>query len=182
MLESEGRAVWRAWATVRTINLSADEALVLSHWLEKHPDGGSQSHCQRSGALDAGSSDRGAVDQDLPELFAPDYDLQLEVARQRLGPKVRRIDPLIWRWCVEVRRRSFLQPRVEAWWRTRTAFTMSVIRLVLQRSFRRGANLSARPWPARRRSGSWCDCCCAAASSLSRRPRERARMCRPAPW
>ncbi|MEU4170182.1 hypothetical protein AB0F46_25285 [Streptomyces sp. NPDC026665] len=70
-----------------TIKLTRDEALVLSHWLEK----------LQMTDLDRVVDDpavwvpihrlAGTPDKALPGLFAPDYDQQLEAARQRLRPE-----------------------------------------------------------------------------------------------
>ncbi|MCC2280584.1 hypothetical protein LKL35_35045 [Streptomyces sp. ET3-23] len=71
-----------------TIKLTSDEALVLSHWLEKlqmtdlsrvvdDPAVWAPIH-RIAGTLDKAS---------LPELLSPDYDQRLEAARQRLRPE-----------------------------------------------------------------------------------------------
>ncbi|MGI5170853.1 hypothetical protein ACQEU3_41530 [Spirillospora sp. CA-253888] len=67
-----------------TIGLTSDEALVLSHWLEKLQmtdlgrvvdDPALWAPIHRIAAT---------LDKALPGLFAPDYDQRLEAARQRL--------------------------------------------------------------------------------------------------
>jgi len=70
-----------------TIRLTGDEALVLSHWLE------------RLGMTDLGRvvddpavwaplhKISGTLDKSLPELFAADYNDRLAAARERLRPE-----------------------------------------------------------------------------------------------
>ncbi|MEU5286879.1 hypothetical protein AB0G97_23155 [Streptomyces sp. NPDC020755] len=68
-----------------TSERTADEALVLPHWLEKlhmtdlvvdYPAVWAPIH-----------RIAGRLDKAPPELFAPDYDRRLEAARQRLRPE-----------------------------------------------------------------------------------------------
>ncbi|KOX02343.1 hypothetical protein ADK65_08550 [Streptomyces sp. NRRL B-1140] len=70
-----------------TIKLTSDEALVLSHWLEKLE----MTELSRVGDDPAGWAPihgiAGTLDKTLPGLFAPDYDQRLEAARQRLRPE-----------------------------------------------------------------------------------------------
>ncbi|MEV7283075.1 hypothetical protein AB0O01_00670 [Streptomyces sp. NPDC093252] len=70
-----------------TIELTGDEALVLSDWLHKLQmtdlgrvvdDPAVWAPIHRIAAT---------LDKALPELFAPDYDQRVEAARQRLRPE-----------------------------------------------------------------------------------------------
>ncbi|WP_413788266.1 hypothetical protein [Streptomyces chartreusis] len=70
-----------------TIKLTSDEALVLSHWLEK------LQMTELSRVVDDPAvwapihRIAGTLDKALPALFAYDYDQRLEAARQRLRPE-----------------------------------------------------------------------------------------------
>lgn len=69
------------------IELTADEALVLSHWLERLQMT-DLSHVVDDQAVWAPIHRiAGTLDKALPELFASDHDQQLEAARRRLRPE-----------------------------------------------------------------------------------------------
>ncbi|WP_327352712.1 hypothetical protein [Streptomyces sp. NBC_01304] len=70
-----------------TIELTGDEALVLSHWLGELQMTDLR-HVVDDPALWAPIHRiAGALDKSLPGLFASDYDQRLEAARQRLRPE-----------------------------------------------------------------------------------------------
>ncbi|MFF1677557.1 hypothetical protein [Streptomyces sp. NPDC058256] len=70
-----------------TIKLTADEALVLSDWLEKLQMTDLGRVVDDPAIWAPIHRIAGTLDKALPELFAPDYDLRLEAARQRLRPE-----------------------------------------------------------------------------------------------
>ncbi|WP_329546613.1 hypothetical protein OG548_22030 [Streptomyces sp. NBC_01356] len=70
-----------------TIRLTADEALVLSDWLEKLQMTDLGRVVDDPAIWAPIHRIAGTLDKALPELFAPDYDQRLEAARQRLRPK-----------------------------------------------------------------------------------------------
>lgn len=70
-----------------TIKLTSDEALVLSHWLEKLQMTDLSRVVADQTVWAPIHRIAGTLDKALPELFASDYHQQLEVARQRLRPE-----------------------------------------------------------------------------------------------
>ncbi|QNQ35898.1 transposase [Streptomyces sp. CB00271] len=82
-----GRAVGMGMGDSQvTIELTADEALVLSHWLEKLQMTDLSRVVDDPAVWAPIHRIAGTLDKALPELFAPDYDRRLEAARQRLRP------------------------------------------------------------------------------------------------
>lgn len=67
-----------------TVKLTSDEALVLSHWLEKLQMTDLSRVVDDPAVWAPIHRIAGTLDKVLPELFAPDYDQRLEAARQRL--------------------------------------------------------------------------------------------------
>ncbi|MFF9364541.1 hypothetical protein [Streptomyces griseoluteus] len=70
-----------------TIKLTSDEALVLSHWLERLQMTDLSRVVDDPAVWAPIHRIAGMLDKALPELFAPDYDQRLEAARQRLRPE-----------------------------------------------------------------------------------------------
>lgn len=70
-----------------TIELTADEALVLSHWLERLQMTDLSRVVDDPAVWAPIHRIAGTLDKALPELFAPDYGRRLEAARQRLRPE-----------------------------------------------------------------------------------------------
>ncbi|MFC8197284.1 hypothetical protein ACFU6S_44075 [Streptomyces sp. NPDC057456] len=70
-----------------TIKLTSDEALVLSHWLEKLQMTDLGQVVDDPAVWAPIHRIAGTLDKTLPELFASDYDERLEAARQRLRPE-----------------------------------------------------------------------------------------------
>ncbi|WP_032769318.1 hypothetical protein, partial [Streptomyces griseus] len=70
-----------------TIKLTSDEALVLSHWLEKLQMTVLSRVVDDPAVWAPIHRIAGTLDKTLPELFAPNYDQLLEAARQRLRPE-----------------------------------------------------------------------------------------------
>lgn len=70
-----------------TIKLTSDEALVLSHWLEKLQMTDLRRVVDDAAVWAPIHRIAGTLDKALPELFAADYDQRLEAARQRLRPE-----------------------------------------------------------------------------------------------
>lgn len=70
-----------------TIKLTNDEALVLSHWLEKLQMADLSRVVDDPAIWAPIHRIAGTLDKALPGLFASDYDQQLEAARQRLRPE-----------------------------------------------------------------------------------------------
>ncbi|MFC9462164.1 hypothetical protein [Streptomyces sp. NPDC056983] len=70
-----------------TIKLTSDEALVLSHWLEKLQMTDLSRIVDDPAVWAPIHRIAGTLDKGLPELFAPDYDQRLEAARHRLRPE-----------------------------------------------------------------------------------------------
>ncbi|MFE2020030.1 hypothetical protein ACFW9O_18540 [Streptomyces sp. NPDC059499] len=70
-----------------TIKLTSDEALVLSHWLEKLQMTDLSRVVDDPAVWAPIHRIAGTLDKSLPELFASDYDERLEAARQRLRPE-----------------------------------------------------------------------------------------------
>lgn len=70
-----------------TIKLTSDEALVLSHWLEKLQMTDLSRVVDDPAVWAPIHRIAGTLDKALPELFASDYDKRLEAARQRLRPE-----------------------------------------------------------------------------------------------
>nr|WP_250571333.1 hypothetical protein [Streptomyces sp. Tu10] len=70
-----------------TIKLTSDEALVLSHWLEKLQMTDLSRVVDDPEVWAPIHRIAGTLDKALSELFAPDYDQQLDAARQRLRPE-----------------------------------------------------------------------------------------------
>ncbi|MFB8140194.1 hypothetical protein [Streptomyces parvus] len=67
-----------------TIKLTSDEALVLSHWLEKLQATDLSRVVDDPAVWAPIHRIAGTLDKVLPGLFASDYSQQLEAARQRL--------------------------------------------------------------------------------------------------
>ncbi|WP_329529408.1 hypothetical protein [Streptomyces sp. NBC_01462] len=67
-----------------TIKLTSDEALVLSHWLEKLQMTDLSQVVDDPAVWAPIHRIAGTLDKTFPELFASDYDERLEAARQRL--------------------------------------------------------------------------------------------------
>ncbi|MEW2621292.1 hypothetical protein [Streptomyces sp. NPDC048106] len=70
-----------------TIKLTSDEALVLSHWLEKLQMTDLSRVVDDPAVWGPIHRIAGTLDKALPELFAPDYDQRLADARRRLRPE-----------------------------------------------------------------------------------------------
>ncbi|MFI6622375.1 hypothetical protein [Streptomyces sp. NPDC050528] len=70
-----------------TIRLTRDEALVLSHWLERLQMTDLRRVVDDPAVWAPIHRIAGTLDTALPELFAADYDQRLEAARQRLRPE-----------------------------------------------------------------------------------------------
>ncbi|MFY4717436.1 hypothetical protein [Streptomyces sp. LaBMicrA B280] len=70
-----------------TIRLTSDEALVLSHWLEKLQMTDLGRVVDDPAVWAPIHRIAGTLDKTLPGLFASDYDQRLEAARQRLRPE-----------------------------------------------------------------------------------------------
>ncbi|MFF3015596.1 hypothetical protein [Streptomyces sp. NPDC057939] len=70
-----------------TINLTSDEALVLSDWLEKLQMTDLSRVVGDPAVWAPIHRIAGTLDKSLPGLFAPDYDQRLEAARRRLRPE-----------------------------------------------------------------------------------------------
>ena len=70
-----------------TIRLTSDEALVLSHWLEKLQMTDLGRVVDDPAVWAPIHRVAGTLDKALPGLFAFDYDQRLEAARQRLRPE-----------------------------------------------------------------------------------------------
>ncbi|MFD9497610.1 hypothetical protein ACFWBM_15810 [Streptomyces sp. NPDC059980] len=68
-----------------TIKLTRDEALVLSHWLEKLQMTDLSQVVDDPAVWAPIHTIAGTLDKTLPELFASDYAERLEAARQRLA-------------------------------------------------------------------------------------------------
>ncbi|MFE6727266.1 hypothetical protein ACFVDN_05120 [Streptomyces californicus] len=69
-----------------TIELTSDEALVLSDWLEKLQMTDLSRVVDDPAVWAPIHRIAGTLDKSLPGLFAPDYDQRLEAARRRLRP------------------------------------------------------------------------------------------------
>ncbi|WP_448316788.1 hypothetical protein [Streptomyces sp. CO7] len=69
------------------IKLTGDEALVLSHWLERLQMTDLGRVVDDPAVWAPIHRISGTLDKALPELFAPDYEQRLEAARQRLRPE-----------------------------------------------------------------------------------------------
>jgi hypothetical protein len=69
-----------------TIKLTSDEALVLSHWLERLQMTDLGRVVDDPAVWAPIHRIAGTLDKALPELFAADYDQRIEAARQRLRP------------------------------------------------------------------------------------------------
>ncbi|WP_329166832.1 hypothetical protein OG709_17255 [Streptomyces sp. NBC_01267] len=67
-----------------TIKLTSDQALVLSHWLEKLQMTDLSRVIDDPAVWSPIHRIAGTLDTTLPELFAEDYGRRLEAARQRL--------------------------------------------------------------------------------------------------
>lgn len=70
-----------------TIKLTSDEALVLSHWLEKLQMTDFSRVVDDPAVWAPIHRIAGTLDKALPELFAADFDQRLEAACQRLQPE-----------------------------------------------------------------------------------------------
>jgi hypothetical protein len=70
-----------------TIKLTSDEALVLSHWLERLQMTEVSALVDDPAVWAPIHKISGTLDKMLVELFAPDYDERLEAARRRLRPQ-----------------------------------------------------------------------------------------------
>ncbi|MFE4057319.1 hypothetical protein ACFXP3_13660 [Streptomyces sp. NPDC059096] len=70
-----------------TIKLTSDEALVLSHWLEKLQMTDLSRVVDDPAVWAPVHRIAATLDKSLPELFASDYDQRLAAARQRLRPE-----------------------------------------------------------------------------------------------
>ncbi|MFE3737031.1 hypothetical protein [Streptomyces sp. NPDC059134] len=70
-----------------TIKLTSDEALVLSHWLEKLQMTDLSRVVDDPAVWAPVHRIAATLDKSLPELFASDYDLRLAAARQRRRPE-----------------------------------------------------------------------------------------------
>ncbi|MEV4451700.1 hypothetical protein [Streptomyces mirabilis] len=70
-----------------TFKLTSDEALVLSHWLEKLQMTDLSRVVDDPAVWAPIHRIAGTLDEALPELFEPDYDQRVEAARQRLRPE-----------------------------------------------------------------------------------------------
>lgn len=72
-----------------TIKLTSDEALVLSHWLERLQMTELSRLVEDEAVWAPIHKISGTLDKSLVALFAPDYHEQLAAARRRLLPEVR---------------------------------------------------------------------------------------------
>jgi hypothetical protein len=70
-----------------TIKLTGDEALVLSHWLERLQMTDLGRAVDDPAVWAPIHRIAGTLDKALPELFAADHDQRLETARRRLRPE-----------------------------------------------------------------------------------------------
>jgi hypothetical protein len=70
-----------------TIKLTNDEALVLSHWLERLQMTDLSRVVDDPAVWTPIHRIARTLDKTLPGLFAPDYDQRLQAARQRLRPE-----------------------------------------------------------------------------------------------
>ncbi|MEU9366764.1 hypothetical protein AB0D78_44610 [Streptomyces avermitilis] len=70
-----------------TIKLTSDEALVLSHWLERLQMTDLSRVVDDPAVWAPIHRIAGTLDKALPELFVSDYDQRLEAARRRLRPE-----------------------------------------------------------------------------------------------
>lgn len=70
-----------------TIRLTGDEALVLSHWLERLQMTDLGELVDDPSVWAPIHKIAGTLDKALPELFASDYDQRLSAARERLTPE-----------------------------------------------------------------------------------------------
>lgn len=70
-----------------TIKLTSDEALVLSHWLEKLQMTDLSRVVDDPAVWAPIHRVAGTLDKAFSGLFAPDYDQRLEAARRRLRPE-----------------------------------------------------------------------------------------------
>ncbi|MGW4897485.1 hypothetical protein ACWEQL_35330 [Kitasatospora sp. NPDC004240] len=70
-----------------TIQLTGDEALVLSHWLERLQTTDLSRVVDDPAVWAPIHRIAGTLDRALPGLFAPDYDERLAAARERLRPE-----------------------------------------------------------------------------------------------
>ncbi|WP_097974086.1 hypothetical protein [Streptomyces sp. gb14] len=70
-----------------TIKLTSDEALVLSHWLEKLQMTDLSRVVDDPAVWAPIHRVAGTLDKSLAGLFAPDYGERLEAARRRLRPE-----------------------------------------------------------------------------------------------
>lgn len=70
-----------------TIKLTSDEALVLSHWLEKLQMTDLSRVVDDPAVWAPIHRIAGTLDKELSEVFAPGYDQRLAAARQRLRPE-----------------------------------------------------------------------------------------------
>ncbi|QKW30935.1 hypothetical protein HUT11_07425 [Streptomyces seoulensis] len=70
-----------------SIKLTSDEALVLSHWLERLQMTDLSQVVDDPAVWAPIHRIAGTLDKTLPGLFASDYDQRLEAARQRLRPE-----------------------------------------------------------------------------------------------
>ncbi|MFF4557691.1 hypothetical protein [Streptomyces sp. NPDC001422] len=70
-----------------TIKLTRDEALVLSHWLEKLQMTDLSQVVDDPAVWAPIHTIAGTLEKTVPELFASDYAERLEAARQRLRPE-----------------------------------------------------------------------------------------------
>ncbi|MEY9858032.1 hypothetical protein ABH935_003645 [Catenulispora sp. GAS73] len=70
-----------------TIKLTSDEALVLSHWLDRLQMTDLGQMIDDPAVWAPIHKISGTLDKSLPELFAADYDQRLSAARERLQPE-----------------------------------------------------------------------------------------------
>ncbi|MEU6389484.1 hypothetical protein [Streptomyces sp. NPDC046939] len=70
-----------------TIQLTSDEALVLSNWLERLQMTDLSRVVDDPAVWALIHRIAGTLDKTLPELFASDYDQRLEAAHRRLRPE-----------------------------------------------------------------------------------------------
>lgn len=70
-----------------TIKLTSDEALVLSHWLERLQMTELREMVDDPAVWAPIHKIAGTLDKSLVALFAPDYDERLEAAHRRLRPE-----------------------------------------------------------------------------------------------
>ncbi|MET7285095.1 hypothetical protein [Streptomyces sp. NPDC005573] len=76
-----------------SIKLTSDEALVLSHWLERLQMTDLSRVVDDPAVWAPIHRIAGTLDKALPDLFAPDYEQRLAAARQRLRPEDRSTGP-----------------------------------------------------------------------------------------